>query len=44
MNRIVFVGLCLVGIMVFVFNTSNTKQKDYTKTEIAKKNSDINFE
>ena len=44
MNRILFVGLCLAGIMIFVLNTSNTKQKDYTKTEIAKENSDIDFE
>lgn len=36
MNRILFVGLCLIGIMVFVFNESNTKQKEQPKKEVAK--------
>ena len=43
MNRILFVGLCLVGIMVFVFNASNTKQKEQPKTKVAKESYNKTF-
>ncbi|SHG95495.1 hypothetical protein DFQ05_2331 [Winogradskyella wandonensis] len=36
MNRIVFVGLCLVGIMVFVFANADQDLKEQPKTKIAK--------
>jgi hypothetical protein len=36
MNRILFVGLCLVGMMVFVVAKTDTHIKKQPKTEIAK--------
>ena len=36
MNRILFVGLCLVGMMVFVLAKTDTPVKKQPKKEIAK--------
>ena len=43
MNRILFVGLCLVGIMVFAFSESNAKQKEAQKTKVVKEHSKIEY-
>lgn len=36
MNRILFVGLCLVGMMVFVIVKADTNVKEQPKNEVAK--------
>lgn len=36
MNRIFFVGLCLVGMLVFVFSNAYNEQKEVDKRQIAK--------
>jgi len=36
MNRLLFVGLCLVGMFVFVISSVDTTQKEQPKTEITK--------
>lgn len=36
MNRIFFVGLCLVGMLVFVFSNAYNEQKEMDKRQIAK--------
>lgn len=43
MNRIVFVGLCLVGIMVFVFANAGFKFEEQPKAKIAKQHSQVEF-
>lgn len=43
MNRIVFVGLCLVGLMVFVLANADLKLEEQPKTEVAKQNSQLEF-
>lgn len=41
MNRIVFVGLCLIGLMVFVFANADSKLEEQPKTKIAKQHSQV---
>ncbi|WP_296318678.1 hypothetical protein [Winogradskyella sp.] len=43
MNRILFVGLCLVGIMVFAFSESNAKQKEAQKTKVVTKHTKAGY-
>ncbi|WP_262890097.1 hypothetical protein [Winogradskyella haliclonae] len=43
MNRILFVGLCFVGIMVFVFAHADSKLEEQPKTEVAKESSKKTF-
>lgn len=43
MNRIVFVGLCLVGLMVFVFANTELKLEEQPKAKVAKEHSQVEF-
>jgi len=36
MNRILFVGLCLIGIVAFVLVNANLEFEEESKTEVAK--------
>ena len=36
MNRVLFVGLCLIGMMIFAFSSANNNKKEQSKTEVAK--------
>ncbi|MFD1062926.1 hypothetical protein ACFQ1Q_06675 [Winogradskyella litorisediminis] len=41
MNRIVFVGLCLIGMMVFALSHAEIKPEQKTENKIAKEHSKI---
>jgi len=36
MNRVFFVGLCLVGMLVFVFANADNEQKEMDKRQLVK--------
>lgn len=43
MNRIVFVGLCLIGLMVFVITDAKTEQKKQQEIKLVKEHSNTKF-